>query len=225
MNEKEIDGKTYILKSDVENIVKQRVSSMQSKLAQAEDKQNEYKAQLQELENKNSNVSSLEAQLLDLQQQLQTKDNKFNRYQAIAKLGYAQDQDIVEAIEWAYEKQQSKLPKKDQSDLSTWLQNCVENPQNAPSILRPHLQNTDRAQLQSMGNHNQQTRAAEETTVQHETQNVSQPIISPNRGALPTPETPTNIIERGIKDPEFYAQNREAIAKAWRNRARNALRE
>jgi len=65
----------------------------------------------------------------------------------------------------------------------------------------------------------------EETTVQHETQNVSQPIISPNRGALPTPETPTNIIERGIKDPEFYAQNREAIAKAWRNRARNALRE
>jgi predicted DNA-binding protein (MmcQ/YjbR family) len=227
MKEKEIDGKIYILKSDVENTIRIRLEKAGQKLAAAEEQVQTLQGQVSSLQNDTSSTETLQAQIDDLNTQLQSSQNKFERYQSIARLGYGQDQEIVDAIEWSYERAQSKLPKKDKTDLATWLQQCTNNPDNAPSILRPHLQNIDRAQVQSLGE-----TAAAETTEQigqpstPPAQNMpAQNIIATNHGVQPTPDPHGNIIDRGIKDPDFYRQNREAIKKAWQQRARSTLRE
>ena len=49
------------------------------------------------------------------------------------------DQDMVDAIEWQYNRAMAKTAKKDQLPLADWLQNHVENPDSAPQLLRPHL--------------------------------------------------------------------------------------
>jgi hypothetical protein len=226
MKEKEIDGKIYVLKSDVENTIRIRLEKAGQKLATAEEQVQTLQSQVASMQNDTTNSEALQAQIDDLNNQLQSSNNKFERYQSIARLGYGQDQEIVDAIEWSYERAQSKLPKKDKTDLATWLQNCTQNPDNAPSILRPHLQNIDRAQVQSLG----------ETAAEAPPQ-IGQPstppaqdmpaqnIIATNQGVQPTPDPHGNIIDRGIKDPDFYRQNREAIKKAWQQRARSTLRE
>ena len=232
MKEREIDGKIYILKSDVENTIRIRLDKAGQKLAAAEEQVQTLQGQVASMQNDTSNTETLQSQIDDLNTQLQSSQNKFERYQSIARLGYGQDQEIVDAIEWSYERAQSKLPKKDKTDLATWLQNCTQNPDNAPSILRPHLQNIDRAQMQSLG----ETAAAEAPpqigqpstppAQDMPAQNMpAQNIIATNQGVQPTPDPHGNIIDRGIKDPDFYRQNREAIKKAWQQRARSTLRE
>ena len=45
------------------------------------------------------------------------------------------------------------------------------------------------------------------------------PAPQTNNGVRPSPE-PSNLIDRGLQDAEFYAQNREQIKKAWMSRRR-----
>ena len=231
MKEREIDGKMYILKSDVENTIRVRLEKAGQKVAAAEEQVQTLQSKLDSMQSSTTNAESLQAQIDDLNRQLQSSQNKFTRYQSIARLGYGQDQEIVDAIEWSYERAQAKLPKKDQTDLATWLQNCTQNPDLAPSILKPHLQNIDRAQMQSLGEHaaaqTEAPAAAEpaQPAQPAQPQMQSQNIIATNQGVQPTPDPHGNIIERGIKDPDFYRNNREAIKKAWQQRARTTLRE
>ena len=44
-------------------------------------------------------------------------------------------------------------------------------------------------------------------------QQPPQSIIQTNQGVQPTPDPHGNIIERGLADPDFYRQNRDAIRK------------
>lgn len=216
MSEKEIDGQTYILKSSVENIVKSRLEKQGIKIA-------EMQAQIEEYKTTTTNTAELQQKLEAVQTELNNSNLKFTRYQAIAGLGYGQDQELVDAIEWSYKRSQSKLPKKDQTDLQTWLKNCKENPDQAPTVLRPHLKNQNIATEQPQ--QPQQNNLVElQQPQQPQPQNTPQ-IISTNAGALPTPDPNSNIIDRGIKDPDFYRQNREAIQNAWRKKARASLRE
>ena len=228
MKEKEIDGKIYVLKSDVENTIRLRLEKAGQKVTAAEEQVQTLQSKLDELHNNTASTETLQAQIDDLNLQLQTSQNKFVRYQSIAQLGYGQDQELVDAIEWSYERAQSKLPKKDQTDLATWLQNCSQNPELAPSILKPHLQNVDRAQVRSLGEQEQVQAAAQPNIAEPAETPMQQPpqsIIQTNQGVQPTPDPHGNIIERGLADPDFYRQNRDAIRKAWNNKARKALRE
>ena len=228
MKEREIDGKIYVLKSDVENTIKIRLEKAGQKIAAAEEHASNLQTKLDEVSNTAKNTDTLQAQIDDLNLKLQTSQNKFVRYQSIAQLGYAKDQEIVDAIEWSYERAQAKLPKKDQTDLATWLQNCSENPEKAPSILKPHLQNIDRAQIQSLQENTNAAAQMNQTPsepAQPPTQELQQNIIATNQGVQPTPDPHGNIIDRGLRDPDFYAANREAIHKAWKQKARNAIRE
>ena len=118
--------------------------------------------------------------------------------------------DMVEAVEWSYERAQKNVPKKDRQTLVEWLDTAVQNPEQAPSILRPHLQALQAEQAPS------QEAPSQEAT---ESQSLMQPPQAPvtNRGARAPTDT-ADILTRAASDPEFYAQNREAIKKAWRAR-------
>ena len=123
---------------------------------------------------------------------------------------------MIEAIEWSYEKSQSKVSKKERVSLNDWLESAVSDPDNAPKILRPHLM-----QLQQQANTEQvSSEQMDSTQIEQQpiTQNQppqTQAAPNVNAGAMPPVDGP-DIIQRGLSDSDFYQSNRDAIMKQWR---------
>ena len=98
MNEIEYEGKTYVLKQDIESVIKERIGKVAARATTAESALAEAQRRLDKAEKAMSSVDILNQQLTDLQTKLQTSENRFNRYQSISKHGLT-DPDLVEAIE------------------------------------------------------------------------------------------------------------------------------
>ena len=212
----EHEGQTFILKSDMEEIIKDRVSKVATRANEAETQLKDLESKLQEAEKRTSSADILASRVEDLQAQLDSSKTRFERYQAISRHGLVDD-DMVEAVEWSYERSQKDISKKDRVSLGDWLDQQISNPEEAHALLRPHLK-----QL------NQSTSEPGELEQEDQTQTLEQdPTPSPqappvNNGAVRAPNQHGDIIQLGLKDPEFYAQNRDKIQAAWR--ARNSRR-
>lgn len=205
------DGNVYVLKSDMENIIKERISKVSARAQEAEEAQRNLQSQLEDAKKGAKTSDVLSQQVEEYREKLEQSKNRYERYVAISKHGLV-DEDMVEAIEWAYEKSQSKVAKKERQGLNEWLQKAVENPENAPMVLRPHLQ-----QLQTQVETVEAVEPPEATPGETMQQFASAPNV--NRNAMPAQEPP-DLITRGLQDPDFYAQNRDAIMKQWKNRGR-----
>ena len=210
MNEINHEGKTYILKSDVENIIKDRISKVASRAQGYETQLSELKAQLETASKSQGTIDILTNQVNELQSQLTGANQKYTRFQAASKHGF-NNEDMLEALEYSYEKAMKKLPKKSQVPLSEWLDNCVQNPEQAPVLIRPHLPT---AQAQAQTQPTEPAQAQPEPTLTQQPQTQTPPIPRVNSGTIPAPEQ-GDIIGRAMKDQNFYAQNREAIIQAW----------
>ena len=210
----EREGQTFILKSDMEEIIKDRVSKVATRANEAETQLKELQSKLTEAEKRTSSADILASRVEELQSQLDSSKSRFERYQAISKHGLV-DEDMVEAVEWSYERSQKDLSKKDRIPLGEWLDQQISNPESAHALLRPHLQQLNRSTPE-------QGEAGEE--MEESIQEIAPSPQAPpvNNGAVRAPNQHGDIIQLGLKDPEFYAQNREKIHAAWR--ARNSRR-
>lgn len=208
MNEINHEGKTYVLKSDLENIIKDRISKVASRAQGYETRISELQTKLEEASKSQGTIDILTNQVNELQSKLNGANQKYTRFQAASKHGF-NNEDMLEALEYSYEKAMKKLPKKSHVSLSDWLDNCVQNPEQAPVLIRPHLP-TAQAETQV------QSEAAQTTPAPTEQPQIQQtpPIPRMNSGTIPAPEQ-GDIIGRAMKDQNFYAQNREAIIQAW----------
>lgn len=220
MTEIENEGRTYVLKSEMESIIKERIGKVASRATTAEKALEEAQSRLSKAEKAMSSVDILNQQLAEMQTRLKSSEQRFERYQSISKHGLT-DPDLVEAIEWSFERAQKGKSDKERQTLSDWLDQQVENPESAPITIRPHLQalkmigedNADTAgdlpeastasQLQALGESLEPQQAAPRTNV----------------GAIPAPDSP-GFLDRALKDPEFYAANRDKVMQAWKNRNR-----
>lgn len=201
----EHEGQTYVLKTDMETAIKDRISKVTSRAQDAEKQVRTLQGELEQAQ-KGAGISDTLAQQVDeLREQLATSNQRYERYQAISKHGMV-DPDMVEAVEWSYERSQKDIPKKERQSLVEWLDGAVQNPDNAPSILRPHLEalRTESAP---------QAEAAELTEASEPQAPAPQAPVT-NNGARTAYDAP-DLLTRAT-DPEFYEQNREAIQKAWR---------
>ena len=135
MNEIEHEGKTYVLKTQVEAIIKDRVGKVAQRATAAEQALEAAQSRLEKAEKAMSSVDILNQQLAEMQSKLATSENRFNRYQSISKHGLT-DPDLVEAIEWSYERSQKSKGDKEKQTLSEWLDSVVDNPDSAPIIIR-----------------------------------------------------------------------------------------
>lgn len=216
MNEIEHEGKTYILKTQVEAIIKERVSKVASRANEAEQQLKEVANQLESMQGKQASLDMLTEQIQALKGELQASENKFSRYQSMSKHGISEP-DLIEAIEWQYEKSNKGKSKKDIVPLSEWLENHLENPDNAPIAIRPHLQSLKT-----------EAPAPAANEVADQLAEVSEPLeqVPPqpmyqapqtNRGAVPAPEG-KDILKRAMTDPEFYSANAAAVKAAWNSR-------
>ena len=213
MNEIEYEGKTYVLKQDIESVIKERIGKVAARATTAESALAEAQKRLDKAEKAMSSVDILNQQLAEMQTKLQTSENRFNRYQSISKHGLT-DPDLVEAIEWSYERSQKNAADKDKQTLSEWLDSVVDNPDTAPITIRPHLQ-----ALKMVDESPAETPADLPVADTHSQLASLEQARAPraNSKAMPTPES-ADFMDRALRDPEFYAQNREKVVTAWKNR-------
>jgi len=214
MNEIEHDGKTYILKADVENIIKQRIDKVAARANQAEQRADQLQSELDKASKSTSTIDLLTQQLEEMNSKLQTSEQKFTRYQAISKHGLT-DPTIVDAIEIFFEKSQEGKAKKERSSLGEWLDQIVENPDNAPTILRPHIQSLQQGQPKRAEDMEYEEAQGLSAEVAQNTPRIQAPQTN---AGVHTPPEAGDLIARGMKDSRFYENNREAIKEAWRSR-------
>ena len=203
--------------SQMEQIIKERFAKVAKRANEAEAQINSLTSQLDAQKNSLGTVDMLSQQLTDLKDKLSKSERKYHRHTTIAKHGLSSD--IVDAVEWAYDREMSNLKKSDRIPLEDWIDIHKSNPQTAPAILRPHLQalqptpQTEQAQPQTP------------QTPQNQTPQTPQATY-PNVNANARPNIPEgqDVITRAMMDPEFYKQNRDKVLDAWRGQ-RKPLRE
>jgi uncharacterized phage infection (PIP) family protein YhgE len=220
MTEIENEGRTYVLKSEMENIIKERIGKVANRATTAEKALEEAQSRLSKAEKAMSSIDILNQQLAEMQTKLQSSEQRFERYQSISKHGLT-DPDLVEAIEWSFERAQRGKTDKDRQSLSEWLDQQVDNPESAPITIRPHLQ-----ALKMIGEDNaepeeqlQQSSTASQLQDLGQTQEQLAAAPRTNVGAIPAPDSP-GFLDRALKDPEFYAANRDKVMQAWKTRNR-----
>lgn len=210
------DGKEYILKSQVEEIIKDRVSKVAQKANDYQSQYTELKQQFDSQSSKIGTVDLLTNQIEELTQKLTKSERKYKRHTSIAKYGLT-DPELVAGVEFCYERKMQSLPKKERVELSDWLDNHISNPETAPALLRPHIQGLGNPAAEQPGPQNTTPQAAEQPT------RPAQQYPSTNSGARPAPDQ-GDILQRALKDPELYRQNRDKIKEIWNSRARKGLR-
>jgi len=211
----EHEGKKYILKSQVESIIKERVSKVAQRSNEYEARVKELESSLNEQQKQQASYDVLAQQVAELRSQLDSSQNRFHRYKAMSQHGIT-DQELIDVIEWQYERSMKDVPKKEQRTLEDWFSSHLENPAEAPITLRPHLQNITTSEVAP----NEEAAVVAEPKnddlegLQHrEMMSTPQPPIT-NKGAVPAPEG-KDILRKAMEDQSFYNQNVDAIRQAW----------
>ena len=201
------EGEEYVLKADIEAAFKDRISKLSARAIQAEEQAKALQDNLDSQAGELQKISKLQEKVTTLEQSLQDAEGKYSRVSMLSQYGFT-DPDLREAVEWAYSKS------KTEASLEDWLKNIKEKPEEAPMVLRPHLLAKKSpevsAEVSVEGVSTATTMNTEETS----------PLLPPktNAGAKPAPVQSGDLLSRALKDSEFYAQNRDAIKKAWKTR-------
>ena len=208
------EGQEYILKTDMEEAIKDRITKLSTRAIQAEEQVKSLQDKLDSQSGELGKIETLNTQIQKLGEELEKSNSRYTRHTALADLGF-QDADLRDLVEWQFEKAMSGKPKKDQVSMVEWLQEIKADPSKAPIALKPHLSPSPNPQPQSQ----EPTRV--ETVSKTQSQVQEPPVILPpktNVGTQPPPVQSTDLLKRGTEDFEFYKQNREAIREAWRRK-------
>lgn len=201
METKMIDGVEYIAKEQVDGLIQEKISKYAKRAREAETKVEEMNEQLIQAGEKLKTVDNLTEQIYTLKDELSNANTKYERHSAIAELGI-QDPDVRDALEWQYQRSNT-----DES-FGDWMKGLKENPENAPSFLRSHFQSSEPPKMENAPVENVET-----------TKETPQPKTPPKTNAKTVQsnntETQKDILSRGLTDPDFYKQNRDAIRQAW----------
>lgn len=213
------DGETYVLQTDMEQAIQNRISKIAGRANDAESRMKEMEQSMAEMKNQVATVDMLHQQITDYKSQLDSANLRYERHATITKYGL-NDGELLEAVEWQFERAMKNRAKKDQQSLADWLAGCVEDPSNAPLVLRPHIQSLNQPKTKSEpGEINEpgvQSLSVEQANAP--TPPPTQPPPRMNTGAIPTPTQHDDVLTRGLSDFEFYKQNREAVLSAFRKR-------
>lgn len=200
------DGKEYILKDDVDSIVRERISKISEAKRQAESRANILETQITEMESRVKNSDALASQLATLQDELTMSNQRYERHSAIATHGIT-DPDVRDLIEWQYSKAMEGRAKKDKVTLSSWLGDMKEGGE-VPVVLRPYLNKTESSTPAPS------TPAPSNISISSMAAQTIRPQT--NNGVRTTTEHSTNgdMLKRAT-DYEFFKANRAEIKKRY----------
>jgi multidrug resistance efflux pump len=202
------EGVEYVLKADIESAFKDRISKLSARAIQAEEQAKALQEQMDNQSGELEKISKLQEKVSTLEQSLQDAESKYSRVSMLSEQGFT-DPELREAVEWAYQRS------KTEATLEDWIKGIKEKPEEAPLVLRPHLQAKQAPEVS--------TESAEASPMVTEAAPAPEaPTLLPpktNTGAKPAPVQSGDILSR-ISDPEFYRANREEIQKAWKAQRR-----
>lgn len=211
----EHEGQTFVLKTDMESAIQNRLQKMSLRAAEAENQTKQLQEELDNVSGRLGTIDTLQAQIEDYKTKVEQANGRFSRFQAVSKHGL-NDPEQIELVEWQFDRVMSKRAKKDQQPLTEWLAGIVADPATAPIALRPHLVAiAERAP----------SAAPEQTEPTTQTIRPDTPLTVPtpprlNQGAISAPAQNDSIMERGMRDLDFYRENRDAIRQAYINNNR-----
>ena len=211
-SEIEHEGKKYILKSQVETMIKDRVSKVAQRANEYQGQIETLRTELQGLQGKTASVDLLQEQLATLKSKYEASEGRFKRFKSVSKYGLT-DPDLIDGVEWSYEKSQQGLSKKDRTSFSDWLEHTFENPDQAPIMLRPHI--TALKSQEAPSPDMQDKAQVQELSVSTEPIQPPQPAPNTNNGVQAVVNMNSNLLQRAIQDPELYEANREQIKTLW----------
>lgn len=208
------EGKEYILKSEVDNIVSSRVSKVsearRKSESQLETLQTDYNAMLDKIKG----VDALHTQIASLQDELKHSNNKYTRHSAIASHGIT-NPEVRDLIEYQYSKSMESKPKKDRQTLGDWLQ-TLKDSDDIPMILKPFLSDQKDGVVSSRPQSPTPTPTPTTTPT---------PIPKSNQHVQSTSDYSTNkdMLNKASTDFEYYRNNRSKIKQAYYARKGKAL--
>ena len=210
------DGLVYVLKSEMENIIKERVSKVAEKVRQHEEQNEKLQKELSEMKSHVSSSDILADQVSKLKLELESQKTRYDRYTKISQYGLY-DSDMVDLVEWSYERATKNLEGKKKPSLETWLEECYNDVEKAPLTLRPHLEklkNTP-SEISSESPSNPETDIETISPDQSFEETPTPPRL--NGGAKPPP-TEGVLSSARFNDMTWYEQNRDRIIAELRNR-------
>jgi hypothetical protein len=139
MEVKLIEGTEYILKSDIDDLVRARLSKVSERARIAEGRVSELEESVEASSGASTQLIELQNQVESLTGELAQSKNLYSVHSTIAKHGFV-DPDLRDLIEWQYNRAIKDMDTKEQPDLESWLSTIKEAPEKAPTALRPHLQ-------------------------------------------------------------------------------------
>lgn len=204
------EGQEYILKSEVDGIVRERLSKVTETKRAAESRVQELESQLEEMSSKIQGVDAMASQLAQLQDELSLSNQRYERHQAIASQGIT-DPEVRDLIEWQYSKAMETKAKKDKVTLGEWMNSMKESGE-VPTVLKPYFEQPSQAQEST------QTQQLEHPSTQQQLQALNERVRpSTNQGVTPTQDHATNgdLWKKATNDFEFYRQNRDQLKKQY----------
>jgi len=200
METKEIEGVEYIPKTQVDELVRSRLTKLSERARSAEQERDELAAKMKDFD-----PAGMRAQMDGLRSELEASRAKYQNHSAISAHGIT-DPDIRDMVEWSHKRSMENLAKKDRLGIGEWIDGIKSDPSKAPAHLRPHFQPPAAP-----------TEAPEAEAISAPAETGTAPAS--NAGAVIPPQSAggRDLIERATRDPEFYQANRDKIKEAWYN--------
>ena len=217
------EGQEYILKSEVDGIVRERLSKVTETKRSAEKRVQELESQLEDMSGKVKGAEAMASQLATLQDELAVSNQRYERHQAIAAQGIT-DPEVRDLVEWQYNKAMDSKAKKDRIPMGEWMATMKEGGE-VPTVLKPYFQAQEAPQ-------NAPQEATQTNTDTKQLQTLSEPLQSTprpstNQGVAQTQNHSTSgdVWKRAASDFEFYQQNRAELRKAYYAKRNNRFKQ
>jgi hypothetical protein len=220
------EGQEYILKTEVDGIVRERLSKVTENKRTAEKRVSELEATLEEMGSKVKGAEAMASQLASLQDELAVSNQRYERHQAIASQGIT-DPEVRDLVEWQYNKAMDSKAKKDRIPMGEWMVGMKEDVSTVPTVLKPYFQapqeSSTPSQIQELGERLEHTQATPQMATAS-TQPAPRP--STNQGVTQTQDHATNgdMWKKASGDFEFYQKNREQLKKQYYQRRNNRFK-
>ena len=217
------EGQEYILKTEVDGIVRERLSKVTETKRSAEKRVSELESQLEDMSSKVKGAEAMSSQLATLQDELAVSNQRYERHQAIAAQGIT-DPEVRDLVEWQYNKAMDSKAKKDRIPMGEWMATMKEGGE-VPTVLKPYFQAQEAPQSTPQESTPTNVDGSQIQSLQEAPQSTPRP--STNQGVAQTQNHSTSgdVWKRAASDFEFYQQNRAELRKAYYAKRNNRFKQ
>ena len=203
MEIKKFEEKEYILKSDVDQLVRGRITKVSERARASEERVKELEASIKQSSPNTETIAQHVERIAELERNLAYSKKTYEEHETITQYGFL-DPNLRDMVSWTYEREMKTRSKKDHQKLGDWLQSIKDDPSTAPTTIAPHLKSNSLIPA---------TSPESKTIPDHHSVDSS---LTPSNGVVqPKGVMDRNLIDSALQDPEIYRAKRDEIKATW----------